>query len=174
MTKISKSKADIVKHAFCESLEELMRERELTEISINEIVENAGMSRTTFYRYFRDKYELSIWRLEHIVTDPEYTYGSTDAVASVLKKLILEIGEHKTYYKKLFAYAGQNSLEEFFFTLLHGWSKKGNDKSLEQKDHYIIQYNASGFTGGMKRWLNDRDPIAPEDFSVIMLELALV
>jgi AcrR family transcriptional regulator len=41
-----------------ESLVELMKEKSILNISIREICEKAGLSRSTFYTYYKDQYEL--------------------------------------------------------------------------------------------------------------------
>ncbi|MDR2185376.1 MAG: TetR/AcrR family transcriptional regulator [Treponema sp.] len=41
-----------------ESLVELMKEKSILNISIREICEKAGVSRSTFYTYYKDQYEL--------------------------------------------------------------------------------------------------------------------
>ncbi len=165
---IRESKADIVKAAFSAALEDLMLKKDLEEISVNEISDRAGMSRTTFYRYFQDKYELSRWRLENILGDSNRPDVNLDIVSANLEMMVCEIGKHKPYYKKLFSYAGQNSLDEFFYSVLFEWSKHLGRKAVVHRDTYMIQYNASGITGLMKRWLNENNPIAPEDINRLL------
>lgn len=168
---IREGKADIVKTAFSVALEELMLKKDLADVTINEVSEHAGMSRTTFYRYFQDKYELSRWRLENMVGDMDQATISPDAVAATLEMMMVEIGEHKSYYKKLFSYVGQNSLEEFFYSVFYEWAKHLSKKTLGQKDKYTLQYNASGMTGVMKRWLNEKNPITVKDISILLLRM---
>ncbi len=170
---IQERKAQIVKREFSDALEALMLTRDFEEISVNEISERAGMSRTTFYRYFQDKYELSRWRLEFMVVETDRNAVDHELVESTMKKMMLEIGAHKPYYRKLFSYAGQNSLEDFFYSVFYDWSRHLSQKAPGQKDNYILQYNASGTTGAMKRWLNDKNPIALEDFSTLLLKMAI-
>ncbi len=46
------------KRILCEGLKGLMQERPLKNISVRDIVRVSGQSRSVFYYYFRDKYEL--------------------------------------------------------------------------------------------------------------------
>lgn len=46
------------KEVLFESFKELAQEKKLEDISINNIVENGHISRATFYRYFKDKFDL--------------------------------------------------------------------------------------------------------------------
>ncbi|SDY44630.1 TetR/AcrR family transcriptional regulator C-terminal domain-containing protein [Tindallia californiensis] len=49
------------KQAFAKSLEELLTKKNLDDIQVSEIVLGTSLSRKTFYRHFRDKYDLSSW-----------------------------------------------------------------------------------------------------------------
>lgn len=169
---VHEEKANIVKKAFSTALEELMTRKDLTGISINEICSQAGMSRTTFYRYFQDKYELSRWRLENVVSEADRTTIDPATVQATIEMMLAEIGARKPYYKKLFSYVGQNSLEEFFFSVFYDWAQRLEGKSLGVKDKFTLQYNASGVTGVMKRWLNENHQMASKDVSMLLLSMA--
>ena len=43
------------------SLEELLKKRSFDNITVGEIADNCGLSRTTFYRQFKDKYDCMNW-----------------------------------------------------------------------------------------------------------------
>jgi AcrR family transcriptional regulator len=44
-----------------ESLEKLLRKKNLDNIQVSEIVAGTSLSRKTFYRHFKDKYDLANW-----------------------------------------------------------------------------------------------------------------
>jgi len=51
---------------FSESMKKIISKKPLSQVTVSEITESAGLSRKTFYQAFRDKYELAayIWELE--------------------------------------------------------------------------------------------------------------
>lgn len=49
------------KEILAESLRELAQETNIERITVKEIADNCGYSTSTFYRQFKDKYELIIW-----------------------------------------------------------------------------------------------------------------
>ena len=49
------------KEILAESFVELAEAKPIDRISIMEIVENCLMTKPTFYRYFKDKYDLIAW-----------------------------------------------------------------------------------------------------------------
>lgn len=57
------------KKLFTESLEQLLIKKNLDEIQVREIVSGTSLSRKTFYRHFRDKYDLSNWYFSQFFED---------------------------------------------------------------------------------------------------------
>ena len=49
------------KEIFAESLKKLSSEKFFAKITVKDIVNNCGLTKTTFYKYFRDKYDLAAW-----------------------------------------------------------------------------------------------------------------
>ena len=48
------------KNRLIQAMRTLCERKDVEKISVNELVELAGVSRQTFYKYFRDKYELAL------------------------------------------------------------------------------------------------------------------
>lgn len=57
------------KDKFAESLEKILVQKNLDEIQVSEIVSGTSLSRKTFYRHFRDKYDLSSWYFSQFFED---------------------------------------------------------------------------------------------------------
>lgn len=49
------------KKLLADSLEKLLMKKNLDDIQVSEIVSGASLSRKTFYRHFKDKYDLANW-----------------------------------------------------------------------------------------------------------------
>lgn len=58
-------KRKTTKEILAESFREVAQSRPADKITIREIVENCGYSPATFYRHFRDKYDLIAWDYVH-------------------------------------------------------------------------------------------------------------
>lgn len=54
-------KRKTAKELLAESFRELARDRDIDRITVRDIVKNCGYSIATFYRQFRDKYDLIAW-----------------------------------------------------------------------------------------------------------------
>lgn len=54
-------KRKTTKDILAESFLELINEKRISKITINDITSNFGMTPPTFYNYFKDKYDLIVW-----------------------------------------------------------------------------------------------------------------
>lgn len=79
-------KRKTAKEILAESFIELAQAKKIDKITVKDITENCGYSSATFYRQFRDKYDLIAWSytqdLRSIVDKLEYTEGSWQKGAS--------------------------------------------------------------------------------------------
>ena len=68
-------KRKTAKEILAESFRELAESKPVDKITVPNIIENCGYSKTTFYRLFKDKYDLMAWdyaqRLQAIVGQTE-------------------------------------------------------------------------------------------------------
>lgn len=54
-------KRKTAKEILADSFHELAKDRQIDKITVREIAANCGYSSATFYRQFRDKYDLIAW-----------------------------------------------------------------------------------------------------------------
>ena len=104
-------KKKTAKELLGESFEELLKSKSFEKITINEIAENCGVGRRTFYNNFIDKYDLATWlyirQLEAFVEDRDQAHladfirHSTEVVSKDLPIIIA-----------LDKYRGQNSFRD--------------------------------------------------------------
>ena len=62
-------KRKTAKELLAESFWELAEEKPIDRITVGEIVRNCGYSTATFYRHFKDKYDLIVWAYTQTVAD---------------------------------------------------------------------------------------------------------
>lgn len=68
--RLSKEKADKIRNAAIEEFKRVPPD----EVSINKIIQNADISRGSFYTYFEDKYDLQKWILGDFIKDYRQFY----------------------------------------------------------------------------------------------------
>ena len=112
------SRTNKTKELLAQSLTELMVTTPLEKISVNDIVEHAGVGRNTFYYHFEDKFDLVNWYFQSGATQ---FFGN----ARPLRQLVHPADgsgriplQNKTFYVNALAYTGQNCLQEYVFHYL--------------------------------------------------------
>ena len=62
-------KRKTAKEILAESFRELAEKKKVDKITVRDIAENCGYSTTTFYRHFKDKYDLIVWEHTQYVSE---------------------------------------------------------------------------------------------------------
>ena len=142
------------KHLLAQSLQELMATTPLEKISVNDIVDHAGVGRNTFYYHFEDKYDLVNWYFQSGITQflvERSAYSSWDSLLTALKAYFLE---NKVFYCNALAYNGQNSLQQYMFDYLCSiFAQNARELKADipaEEATKIGQFFSGAMMGGMK------------------------
>ena len=121
-------KRKTAKEILAESFRELAGSKPVDKITVPNIIENCGYSKTTFYRLFKDKYDLMAWdyaqRLQAIV-------GRTEKEDYEWKQILWDVAmlynEQKDYLRNLLLHnpvkghlclIGQIGMENYLIEML--------------------------------------------------------
>lgn len=155
-------KTEITKSALAASLRDLMKKKELAQITIKDITAQCRVSRNAFYYHFRDKYDLINWifysealpRIESFSTPNSYWNGFVNICKYML--------ENRSFYLEVFRYTGQNSLigslRETYFELMkiHISSVylQIGYRLTEDDLHILARMEAHAYVGIILDWVN--------------------
>lgn len=165
-------KRKTTKELLVESFRELAEAKAIDKITVQEIVDNCGYSPATFYRQFRDKYDLIAW---------EYAEGTARVFGTVQRKdyswqqTLLDGARRylseKDYLVNLLQHtAGHDSFVQYMAEINFGQMKKhirevsGRDALTEQETLYLRIY-CLGTTCLTCEWLLDRFRATPEEIA---------
>lgn len=108
-------KGQATKTMLANSLKRLMRQRSFDKITIQQIAEEAGFIRPTFYNHFRDKYEVVEWIFtEEVITQCEYFFAE-GKYREGIRKMLEAMEADKEFYVSAAKIEGQNSFRSFMF-----------------------------------------------------------
>ncbi len=138
------------------SLEKLLREEPITEITVKEITGNCGLSTRTFYNYFSDKFDLMCF---YYYTRNESCWFENDhprSLTAYCNKWLSGGSPDNKVMRNMYAYVGQNDIREFAvcktFNDLYRyflWASKP-DVIDDPAGFNVIVYLAYSFTGTME------------------------
>ena len=157
----------MTKRAIFFALRDLVAERDFASVTASDIMERAGVSRSTFYRCFSDKFDVVNWsfkRFKNIRLQDRAQYHSFQ---TSLRVQLDHLAENRSFYVAALRFRGQNSLhdsivetnEEYMFQC---WdAAHGSEPSLE--DRTAIRFSAAGCSYVIERWLIDGCTDDPDD-----------
>lgn len=79
---------------------ELLKEHELSDISIRQITDRAEVSRNSFYRNYKDKEDILFAYIQNLLTGwrIEYNKSNLDSNAELYGSLFAHLKEHSDFY----------------------------------------------------------------------------
>lgn len=157
---------DIVKNAISNGMKELMREKAIDKISVNEICQKCSLNRRNFYRYFQDKYEVVDWIYYHdnLIRTEHYTGWS---FWDYWPKIAQSMYEDPAFYRNAFQYTGQNSFREYcilhLYELLHpDYEDVFPSKKME---HFWVDHVCNASFDAFVLWLSEDPPMPAEEYA---------
>ncbi len=145
-----------------ESLMNMLNTTSLEDLRIQELCERAGISKSTFYRLFTDKYDLAFWiyknQADQVVNDfpdlskwSEWTYRIFDVIL-----------KNKIFYRNYASYRGQNSLFEcllwYYQQNTFKYRKKRDTEMTEDQRFALYAFSVAGAQATVDWILNGFSP----------------
>ncbi len=155
-------KKDEKRERLAQVLMDMLNTTSLEDLRIQELCERAGVSKSTFYRLFTDKYDLAFWiyknQADQVVNDlpdlsrwDEWTYRIFDVIL-----------KNKTFYRNYAAYRGQNSLYEcilrYYQHNIFTYRTKRNMEMTEDQRFAVYAFSVAGAQATVDWILNGFSP----------------
>lgn len=162
------SESQITNKALAQSIKELMETIPLAKISIQEIVDNCGLNRQTFYYHFKDKFDLVNWIyytefMKSIGDSKNYENWNAG-----MHKALLYLSNNKAFYINALNTPGQNAFDQCLFNitfeLIIGVV---DDLALDMKitdvdKKFITDFYTHAFVGITVQWIKNGMELSPQ------------
>ena len=146
--------------AICDAFAELLAEKELHKITVQEIADNADVNRVTFYKHYLDIYDLYDKIEEDVLIELGLLILELDSLRSdeFFSCLIGYIKENKSIFGMMFSHNGTNNLREKFSKLMEGLfrkliSEQKDSKLDDERIEYLSCYRAQGCIALIEKWV---------------------
>lgn len=165
---------DRTKLLLAETLKELVKSKELSEIRVTEICERCNVERHTFYYHFKDKYDLAAWIYAHMTENSiKASLGFMGLEESVLSMETLQ--KDFVFYQKAFRDNSQNPLWKYiveYNTALYEKMLKQslNVSELSDDIRFSVKYHCYGCIGISYEWIMQGAVVPPREIITKMTE----
>ncbi|MBV7363366.1 TetR/AcrR family transcriptional regulator [Actinomycetaceae bacterium TAE3-ERU4] len=153
--------ADITKRALLSALKEVLKDKPLDKVTIQDIADNAGVSRMTFYYHFSNIYELLDWA---------WAMGATRAIQGKplyrtwqqgFLQLFEAMLENKNFVTRCYHSLSREKIEDFLYGLAFNFiyeivesESEGMNVSEEDK-RFIANFYKFAFIGLLLEWIKN-------------------
>lgn len=149
------------KRALAASLKTLLLQKPLNKITINDIAEDCGISRMTFYYHFKDIYDLVEWICVEDAAqalDGKKTY---DTWQEGFLNIFQAVLDNKPFIMNVYRAVGRERVEQYLNPLVHSLvlgvvEEKSAGMAVSQEDkNFIAYFYEYAFIGIVLNWIND-------------------
>lgn len=159
------------KRALETSLKNLLLRKPLDKITINDIAEDCGVSRMTFYYHFKDIYDLVEWTCVEDATRALKGNKTYDTWEEGFLSIFLAVRDNKPFIMNVYHVVSRERIEQYLYPLIHGLlmgvvEEKSEDMVVNEDDkQFIASFYEYAFVGIMLEWIRNN---MKEDPAVIV------
>lgn len=151
--------SQITKRALEASLKNLLLKKPVNKITIQDIAEDCGINRMTFYYHFKDIYDLIEWSCEEDARRAIEGNKTYDTWEQGFLNLFYAVEENKPFIKNVYRYVSREQIEQYLYRVVfdllidvveecsQGLNVRKNDK------RFIADFYKYGFVGLMLEWI---------------------
>lgn len=107
-----------MKYKLANAMKDLLVHTPVDKITVKQIVDQCDVTRPTFYRHFKDKYDLINWYFDKLVLQSFEQIGMGHTVGESLTQKFEFIVNEKVFFTEAFRSDDRNSLKEHDFELI--------------------------------------------------------
>ena len=165
---------DETKYIFAQAIKDLIKVVPLDKIAVTDIVTRSGMTRQTFYRYFKDKYDLVNWYFEKLVLQSFRQMGNGCSLQEALQLKFAFINSEHSFFKEAFKSNDYNNLVNYDFNCIYEFYKgiieKNLNHSVDDDLDFLLKMYCKGSIDMIVDWVLNDMPISIEKIVSLLIE----
>lgn len=165
-----------------ESFITLLEKKDISQISIKEICEDADINRATFYAHYNDQYDF-LKKIENEILENinahliELGQKNNDMGAILLAEKIFEyIKENARICKLLMSERGDFTFQKQVMMLVYDiiiTNLTDNNKITKEDAEYVYSFTITGCVGIVQKWLDDDMKKSPRFMAEMVVKLTV-
>ena len=137
----------------------ILKQKPLTKVTVKEICAIAGVNRTTFYKYYKDTYDLLEQIEDELIDNLQLHLAHIDksGLSDIFTTILTDISEKRETYIMLFSESEGKLFRERLFSLCYEDNKKVIleffPKLPEEKQEWLYYFIADGCNSVLRQWI---------------------
>lgn len=144
------------------------------KITVKEIVAECGTTRQTFYRNFKDKYDLINWYFDKILLEAFAHMGEGKTIYEGLVKKFHYIEQERLFFKAAFRADEQNGLKEHDFQLImEFYTNRIQEKTkqpISEELRFLLELYCQGSIYMTVQWVLGKMKSTPEKMAEMLVD----
>ncbi|WP_100372887.1 TetR/AcrR family transcriptional regulator [Bacillus sp. FJAT-45037] len=161
-----------------DSLMMLLKQKQISSITVKEICELADINRSTFYSHYSDQFDL-LYRIEEEILEDmnqtlsHYNFNKEEEALQMTEKILEYVAENRDVCQTLLSEHGDTNFQNKVMMITYEFTMKSwleINKSDQKVSEYISLYVISGSLHVIKNWLNNGMDKSPKQLAEIINE----
>ena len=147
------------KRALEASLKKLLLQKPLNKITINDITEDCGVNRMTFYYHFKDIYDLVDWILAEDAAKAMEGRRSFETWNEAYLDILHQLQDNKTLVLNVYRSVGREQVEQYLYKLLDPMLREFADRecqdiTVQDADRqFVVDFYKYALVGMVLEWI---------------------
>ena len=141
-------------------------------MTVTDIVKHSGMTRQTFYRYFKDKYDLVNWYFEKLADKSFRQIGNSSTLREGLIKKFTFLLNDKIFFIQAFQSKDYNNVENYDYQCILEFIKISFVKKIEPIPDdimFLLEMYCHGSITMTVQWAVSGMKKTPEDMADLLI-----
>ena len=159
--------------AIYDAFDHLITKEDYFKISIQDIIDEANVGRSTFYGHFETKDDLLSKRcmelFEHIfnpsLNEEAHCFMDSSSIRNKIVHILTHLLEHKDLVKGILSSEGSTVFIKFFRTHFNLIELKISDEMKKVPEIFIRNQISASFIEMLRYWIDDKFMESPEDIT---------
>ena len=156
------------KRALEASLKKLLLQKPLNKITINDITEDCGVNRMTFYYHFKDIYDLVDWIMVEDAAKALEGRQSFETWTDAFLDILRQVQENKVLVMNVYRSMSREQVEQYLYKLLDPMLREFMDRNIrdftvqDADKQFIIDFYKYALVGMALEWIRKdmkEDPV---------------
>ena len=166
------------KRALEASLKRLLLQKPLNKITINDITEDCGVNRMTFYYHFKDIYDLVDWILAEDAAKALENKRNFETWTDAFLDILRQLQENKALVMNVYRSVSREQVEQYLYKQLDPMlrdfiERKAAEISVQDADkQFIVDFYKYALVGMVLEWIRKdmkEDPVRMTDRLNVLL-----